>query len=459
MTDPYDTGAAVAALVVLLVYLLLLVGVYLWYAIALSKLFPKLGAEAWKGWVPILNEMEILIRGSVPAWSIVFAFIPFVNLYYLYLKGAAAHRIGARFGRGAGTTVLAILLPPVWASLLAAAKPLDGTPLEQRVAGYAPHAPVGAAAAPPVPAGWPGTGGTAAAAPAVPGAPVPPPPPPPAPAVPGTSVPPPLSPPPAPLAAAPAPAAPPPPPPPAPAPAVVAPAPAVVAPSPAVAAPPPAAASAPPLPPVPPVPPASSAASNVSVPAPPPPPVPPVSQAPAAFPEEPIEPAVPDAPVVAASPWAPRQPASVPETIVARPAEVVPPPPAPSAPAADDDLGETIVVDRRPRIRARLDVDGGQTIAITGAVVVLGRKPTSGEPGVQDIAIADTTRTLSKVHARLDRHEDGWVITDLDSTNGVVVVAPDGTETLLDRGASAPVTARFILGKVAMTITEEGGRV
>ena len=57
---------------------------------------------------------------------------------------------------------------------------------------------------------------------------------------------------------------------------------------------------------------------------------------------------------------------------------------------------------------------------------------------------------------RLERGEEGWIITDLESTNGVVVVASDGTETLLDRGASSPVTGRFILGKVAMSIVEEG---
>ena len=87
---------------------------------------------------------------------------------------------------------------------------------------------------------------------------------------------------------------------------------------------------------------------------------------------------------------------------------------------------------------------------------MLGRKPAAGEPGTQDVAVPDTTRTLSKVHARLQLGDAGWTITDLDSTNGVVVVAPDDEETLLESGASAPVPGRFILGKVAMRIVEEG---
>jgi pSer/pThr/pTyr-binding forkhead associated (FHA) protein len=62
------------------------------------------------------------------------------------------------------------------------------------------------------------------------------------------------------------------------------------------------------------------------------------------------------------------------------------------------------------------------------------------------------------VHARLERGDAGWVVTDLESTNGVVVVSADGTETLLERGESAPVTGRFILGKVAMSLVEEGAK-
>jgi hypothetical protein len=124
----------------------------------------------------------------------------------------------------------------------------------------------------------------------------------------------------------------------------------------------------------------------------------------------------------------------------------------------DEDFGETIVVDRRPRIRYRLEIEGGPSIALTADTVVLGRKPATGEPGTQDVAVPDTTRTLSKVHARLRLGEDGWVITDLESTNGVVVVAGDGEETLLDRGASAPVTGRFVLGKVGMSVVEEGAK-
>ena len=64
------------------------------------------------------------------------------------------------------------------------------------------------------------------------------------------------------------------------------------------------------------------------------------------------------------------------------------------------------------------------------------------------LRIHDTSRTLSKVHARLDLVNDEWIITDLNSTNGVIVVASDGTERLLVVGDAAPVPFSFILGKL-----------
>ncbi len=92
-----------------------------WYAVALSRLFPRLGGEGWKGWVPVLNEAEILVRGGVPGWSVVFYFIPLVQFYGLYLKIVAVHRLNVRFRHGGGLTALGILLPPLWATVLARA--------------------------------------------------------------------------------------------------------------------------------------------------------------------------------------------------------------------------------------------------------------------------------------------------------------------------------------------------
>lgn len=107
------------------------IGLWIWYAAALSRLFPRLGVEGWKGWAPVLNEAEILSQGGKPAWGVVFFFIPVVQLYGLYLKAVAAHRINQRFRRGGGFTLLAIILPPLWATLLAGGR----DPIADRSAG------------------------------------------------------------------------------------------------------------------------------------------------------------------------------------------------------------------------------------------------------------------------------------------------------------------------------------
>ena len=121
----------------------------------------------------------------------------------------------------------------------------------------------------------------------------------------------------------------------------------------------------------------------------------------------------------------------------------------------EDDDGETVVVDRRPRIVWRLTVDGVGDFPITGEHVLLGRKPTSAN-GTQALAIPDVTRTLSKVHARLDLVDGAWVITDLNSTNGVMISSPDGTEHLVGPGETVAVPGPFVLGKVNMSIGFEG---
>ena len=84
MIAPVDSGYVTMLAIVGGVGVLVGLAVYVWYALALSRLFPRIDGEGWKGWVPVLNEAEILARGGVPAWSVVFYFIPIVQLYGIY---------------------------------------------------------------------------------------------------------------------------------------------------------------------------------------------------------------------------------------------------------------------------------------------------------------------------------------------------------------------------------------
>ena len=499
MTASDAQSAVTLAVIMSLVGFFAVIVYYVWYALALSRLFPKLGAESWRGWVPVLNEMEILVRGGVPGWSVVYYFIPIVSLYGLYLKATAVHRINEQLGRGVGMTVVGVLLPPVWASILGwghtpavagvghkrvesmlgnadAAAPSAGTgPLAGQTTAFSPP--------PFTPAPASDASGYALPTPPAPrAAPAVPPAAPPAPAAASFGVPPVPSARPAPVAP-PAAAAPPA------APAFVA-SPAPVT-DPAAATPAPASDAAPiqnpwapqaaapvsPPPVVAPIvpPPAVDSAPPAAIVSTPPtiaeapvvsadPPVIPVVAAPAPAPEpapetepveplfvepvEPVAPAVP-APAVPVDPVAPEPAEAAPVLVTAA---------AASAPVLlpdddDDELDRTVVVDRRPVVPWTLHTDDGFSVALTAPTIVLGRNPTSTEAGVAAIAVPDTTRTLSKTHARLDLVDGEWTVTDLNSTNGVIVVGPDDAENLITVGEATPLTARFVLGKVGMRVS------
>ena len=192
------------------------------------------------------------------------------------------------------------------------------------------------------------------------------------------------------------------------------------------------------------------------------------------------------APVVVHNPWAPKgadaqlslpepprapveitaPPVSMPQGVDLNAAAVTALAASVREPALSDDLdinlddydedGATIVVDRKPRIKWVLTVDDAGDFPLTTEHVLLGRKPVTTTLGTQALSVPDNTRTLSKLHARLDLTDGSWTITDLNSTNGVLLVDADGTERLIEAGSTVAVNGRFILGKVGMSIRFEG---
>ncbi|MCL2848607.1 MAG: FHA domain-containing protein [Micrococcales bacterium] len=94
-----------------------------------------------------------------------------------------------------------------------------------------------------------------------------------------------------------------------------------------------------------------------------------------------------------------------------------------------------------------LALDDGRSFLVRERTAVVGRRPTSA-PGVQAVMIADTTRTLSRTHARLDFGDDGWVVTDLGSTNGVLVTDVDGAQRQVEPGHPTPVCGYVAFGSV-----------
>jgi hypothetical protein len=498
-----DSIGIVAGIITFVVLVL----VYVWSSLAFSAVFRKAGEDAWQAWVPVLNTAVLLRLGGFSPWFVFIAFVPFFgSIALLVMLVISYSRINRAFGHGTGMTVLAVLLPLIWATILGfgssrwigaepagPARSREGFQVpdaESRpLVGASPafHEGVGSSAPDPAPA-------AAVAAPTAAAASTP------APAAPSAA--------PASSAAATGFWAPPP------APPSAASAPAAAFPPPAQIVVPQSTPAAPPLPPSRATPSSPLAdgledsavdpEDRIAPAAPPsgsflPPPPPPESEAPRrrAEPFAPIEsvPVIPSAPaaeVAASAPLidVPASPASTaPEPEPWAPAPLRTPPPAsndpdhfpelseavsavagapdagaprsarssvsalyaqPEIPDDDDDIEamDQTIVARRRRVPWTLVPPGGSPVDISSEVVILGRRPSPdpAHPGAQLISISDETRTVSKTHARLELRGDTWFVTDLGSTNGVLFATLMGTEVEAQPGQELEAGERFFLG-------------
>ncbi|WEG09434.1 DUF5684 domain-containing protein [Microbacterium horticulturae] len=480
-----------------LISLVPIIAMYLWIGLALQAVFSKAGEEGWKGWVPVLNTVVLLELGGFAWWWVLLLIIPGGSLVVYVVLVIACHRIGTRFGYGAGMTVLAALLFPVWASVIAWGRNrwVSAREVAPRGAGVqrsepqsfdAWRAPMPSAVrpAPPVPpqsSGFPawapaGAGSTPARAQA------------PAPTGPVA----------APAASAPAVSAPT-----ASSPLGETPRPAPVTPASSFAGFAPAAPTgaagdddldgpvdaarqprvAGPFTGTVQIIPAATEDSQVG-------------PRRAAAPGDDAEPAddvraqapihdVPEwsEPAPAANPWAPPAPTAPPQmrpfdptafsdtsgevsAVAGAPSLGAPMSArssvsalrqAPELPDPDDAFDETIIASRR-RTPWMLVPPLGAPIAIQQDVIIIGRRPTRDPafPNAQLVSIVDETRTVSKTHARLELKDDTlWAITDLDSTNGVVIIDEDGTEIDVEPYRPLPVLGRFLLGDAELAMERD----
>jgi hypothetical protein len=130
----------------------------------------------------------------------------------------------------------------------------------------------------------------------------------------------------------------------------------------------------------------------------------------------------------------------------------------PELPDGDSAFDETIIGSRR-RTAWMLTPPLGNPIAVTSDVLIVGRRPSSDPQfsHAQLVPVADETRTMSKTHARLELDGDGWLITDLDSTNGVVLLRADGSEVELAPRQPEIVTETFLLGDAELRLSRTLG--
>ena len=119
---------------------------------------------------------------------------------------------------------------------------------------------------------------------------------------------------------------------------------------------------------------------------------------------------------------------------------------------------DATVVSPRRRQRWWLQTSMGARVEITGSAAILGRRPAPHPlyPGAQLIAVTDDALSVSATHAVLEHVGGEWHVTDLDSTNGVWLVGPDGSETELGARNRARVTPQFMLGELAVKVVQGG---
>lgn len=507
---------ASTVLVPTLLSLLAAAALYVWTALALSAVFRKSGEEGWKAWVPIYNTVVLLQLGGLSGWLVLVGLIPILGALALWIAVIlACYRINVAFGFGAGMTVLAALLLPVWATVLGFGSArwvgAEGAAGPRRSVADAPGDVRGAVP----PQADPG-------------------PPPPLPSfVPS--------------------------PPAAPASSFSAPAPAPSAPAAAAAVDtggwgPASTVPARPAPPLPPVAPAGRDDAPVepitfvpvSTPRSSAPPAPVIDQAiPAAgagaAPSSPVR----DGAAPARAPEAPGAPApasaarandgwggfdlgaaaeltsevtaavsGAPAPIAAVPGQDEPGAPAPAVtrvpaarplaepeswaplrsplPEADafpeasgevsavvgapdagvprsarssvsaqhvlpeipDDVEETVIAHRR-KSRWALVLPTGSPVDLVAEVVLVGRRPapSTAYPDAQLIEVDDGT--VSKTHLRLERNGEEWSVTDLHSTNGTILIASDGAEREIVPGAPHRAPARLLLGDAELRLAPD----
>ncbi|MCM3501257.1 FHA domain-containing protein [Microbacterium sp. P26] len=440
--------------------LVLALVLHVWYAIGLSRVFAGRGGEPWRAWIPLLNEAEIFRLGRQDPVRAVLLLVPGVNVYGLVLKARAAHRLGEPSGRGAGTTALALVFPPAWAGVLAAGgktpdavdhatdddaevvtmaegepAPISAVPgAEESGAAVSTAAPSAASSAtpssassattdPPPPAAAAGGRRARSVAQETPSVLVLP-----GPVVIGevpaeeTTV--------APRGAASLADGP------------VAEVPAAV---PAVEVP----RSAPSVE-------VASSAPDVEVPA-----VAAGAETPVTVAADAGAPAVADGAETAVAATAAADAPAAERAELGRVAETTdstaqrPDEQSSAAASPIEEMTQTA----RPRSRRRgewsLRLPGGDLVALESRTVVLGRRPSADDEGVQYVTVTDDTRTMSKRHARLDWTVTGWTITDLESTNGVTLAHDDGRVEKLPAGGTAIVPNRFRLGDAQVELRPE----
>jgi hypothetical protein len=119
-SDAVNTSLILLAVgIYVAVVLLIVIGNYVLYSIALSMFFRKVGVEPWIGWVPFYAQWKWLEVGGHPGWLSLLQIVPYGNIVYVVFQYIGMWRSNIAFGRETGIFVLGIFFPFVWLFVMA----------------------------------------------------------------------------------------------------------------------------------------------------------------------------------------------------------------------------------------------------------------------------------------------------------------------------------------------------
>jgi zinc-ribbon domain/FHA domain len=132
--------------------------------------------------------------------------------------------------------------------------------------------------------------------------------------------------------------------------------------------------------------------------------------------------------------------APVQEPVAPPPVEIPKVEPAVATPQAESVDETRVSVRRRGGAHWRLVLPDARQIDVPAALLV-GRDPAKNPkwPAAILLSIDDNAHSVSKTHALFETDASGLWVTDLDSSNGVVITASDGTERDLDPNVRAQI--------------------
>jgi len=104
----YDnSGSAAAGAIFGIGFLIFYILVYLAVCFCWYKTFQKAGREdAWAAFIPFYNLIVLVQIIKKPTWWFILFFIPFVNLYALFIAG---DKLAKGFGKGENSTIWGVI--------------------------------------------------------------------------------------------------------------------------------------------------------------------------------------------------------------------------------------------------------------------------------------------------------------------------------------------------------------